>query len=137
MRFSTIFAGVAAAIALASPTMAQSAGDAAAGKKVFAKCQACHAVGPGAKNKIGPQLNGVIGRAVASDASYKYSPDMTAHVAAVPVWDEAAMTAWLANPKAVVAKTKMAFAGLKKPEEIANVIAYLKTFDATGAAVAN
>lgn len=136
MRFTKTLAGVAMTLALATPVMAQSAGDAAAGKKVYNKCQACHAVGPDAANKVGPELNGVIGRAVASVEGYAYSPALKEYAAATPVWDDATMTAWLTDPKAVVPKTKMAFPGLKKPEEVANVIAYLKTFDLAGAAVA-
>lgn len=136
MRISIIMAGAAIAMALASPASAQSAGDAAAGKTVFNKCRACHAVGPDAKNKIGPELNGIVGEATASVEGYAFSPALKEYAAANPVWNEENLTAWLANPKAVVAKTKMAFPGLKKPEEIANVIAYLKTFDETGATVA-
>ncbi|BDA86025.1 cytochrome c [Aureimonas sp. SA4125] len=138
MRFSsTLLAGALVAAAFATPALAQSAGDPVAGKKVFNKCMACHAVGPNAKNKVGPELNGIIGEAVASVEGYNFSPALKEYAATNPTWDEANMTAWLANPKAVVPKTKMAFPGLKKPEEIANVIAYLKSFDETGAAAAN
>lgn len=79
-------------------------------------------------NKSGPNLVGVVGRPVASAGGYKYSDAMLAHAAAVPIWDEAALSAYLENPKAEVAKTKMAFGGIKKAEERADLIAYLKTF---------
>ncbi|KQT45293.1 hypothetical protein ASG43_13235 [Aureimonas sp. Leaf454] len=122
------------AMVLGGPALAQGAGDPEAGKAVFKKCQACHAVGPGAANKIGPELNGIVGEAVASVEGYAFSPGLVEYAKAHPVWDEPTLTAWLTNPKAEVPKTKMAFPGLKKPEDIANVIAYLKTFGETGEA---
>lgn len=118
---------------LSGPAMAQGAGDPVAGKNVFKKCQACHAVGAGAANKIGPELNGIFGEAVASVEGYAFSPALKAYAGAHPAWDDATLTAWLANPKAEVPGTKMAFPGLKKPEDIANVIAFLKSYDETGA----
>lgn len=118
--------------ALIAPAAAQGAGDPEAGKAVFKKCQACHAVGPGAANKIGPELNGIVGEAVAAVEGYSFSPGLVEYAKAHPTWDEPTLTAWLTNPKAEVPKTKMAFPGLKKPEDIANVIAYLKTFGETG-----
>nr|WP_224007406.1 cytochrome c family protein [Aureimonas sp. SA4125] len=110
-----------------------SAGDAKAGAAVFKRCQACHAVGPNAANKVGPELNGIIGEAVAGVEGYNFSPALKAFAGANPVWTEALMTEWLTNPKGLVPGTKMAFPGLKKPEELANVIAYLASFDETGA----
>lgn len=103
--------------------------DAAVGEKVFKKCAVCHAVGAGAKNKIGPQLNGIVGRPAAQVDGFKYSDAM--RVSGL-VWDEAAFAQYLRDPKGVVKGTKMIFAGLKKDDEIANVIAYLKTFRADG-----
>nr|WP_244488164.1 cytochrome c family protein [Aureimonas sp. Leaf454] len=114
-------------------TEVASAGDAKAGAQVFKKCQACHAVGPNAANKIGPELNGIYGEAVASVEGYAFSPALKAYAGAHPTWDDATLTAWLANPKAEVPGTKMAFPGLKKPEDIANVIAFLRSYDETGA----
>ncbi len=100
-------------------------GDAKAGSMVFKKCMACHsATEP--KNKVGPHLVGIVGKPVASVEGYKYSPAMTAFAAGGKVWDEATLSAYLAAPKAVVPGGKMAFAGLKKPEDLANIIAYLK-----------
>lgn len=121
-------------MALGGTAVAQGTGDPEAGKAVFKKCQACHAVGPGAANKIGPELNGIVGEAVASVEGYTFSPALVEYAKTHPTWDEPTLTAWLTNPKAEVPKTKMAFPGLKKPEDIANVIAYLKTFGETGEA---
>ena len=137
MRFNRIFVAAAIAAAATTPALAQSAGDAAAGKKVFNKCMACHAVGPNAKNKVGPELNGIVGEAPAAVEGYSFSAGLKEYATTHPVWTEADLTTWLENPRAVVPKTKMAFPGLKKPEDIANVIAYLKTFDETGGPAAN
>jgi cytochrome c len=101
--------------------------DAAAGEKVFAKCKACH-VPDTDQNKIGPSLKGVIGRTAGTLEGYKYSPAMVEAGKGGMVWDDATLTEYLKSPKAVVKGTKMAFAGLKKDEDLANVIAYLKQF---------
>jgi cytochrome c len=123
MSKSTILAALAAAVLFAAPAHAE--GDAAKGEKVFAKCKACHEVEKGV-NKVGPTLKGIVGRKAASVEGYKYSEAMLAKGAEGVVWDEATLTAYLPDPKAYVPKTKMAFAGLKKPEEVADIIAYLK-----------
>jgi cytochrome c len=115
------------AIAFALLTLpAFAEGDAAKGEKVFVKCKACHEVEKGV-NRVGPSLKGVIGRPFAAVADYKYSEDMIAKGKEGKIWDEATLAAYLPDPKAMVPKSKMAFAGLKKPEEVADVIAYLKT----------
>lgn len=116
------------ALITAAATAAQ-AGDAAAGEKVFKKCAACHAVGDGAKNKVGPHLNDIFGRAAGGIEDYKYSKAMLARGEEGLVWDDETLTAYLAAPRDYVKGTKMAFAGLKKDEDLADVIAYLKTFD--------
>jgi len=102
-------------------------GDVEKGKASFAKCAACHEIGTGAANKIGPELNGVVGRKPASIEGFSYSAAMTAFGEANPVWTEELLMTYLENPLKVVKGTKMAFAGIKKPEERANVIAYLKS----------
>lgn len=119
----TIIAFTAAA-AIAGPALAE--GDAAAGEKVFNKCKACHTVEEG-KNKVGPSLHAVIGRAPASVEGFKYSKGME-EFASDHVWDEETLSAYLEKPRDVVKGTKMAFAGLKKPDDREDVIAYLKQF---------
>ena len=101
----------------------------AAGEKVFKKCKACHAVGEGAKNKVGPELNELFGRVPGSTEGYKYSKAMAAYGEDGKMWDDELLTAYLAAPKKVVKGTKMAYGGLKKEDDIANLIEYLKTFD--------
>jgi cytochrome c len=114
---------VAAALAGVTLSYSAYAGDAAAGKSVFNKCAICHSPVAG-KNSVGPSLFGVVGRASGSVAGFSYSDAMKA---ANKTWDEATLDAYLENPKAMVPGTKMIFPGLPKPEDRANVIAYLDT----------
>lgn len=112
--------------ALALPAWAD--GDAAKGEKVFRKCKACHAVGPDAKNKVGPQLNGIVGAEIASVEGFKYSDAFMAKKAEGLVWTEDNLEAYLEKPKDFIPKTRMSFAGLRKEDDREDVIAYLKTF---------
>lgn len=96
-----------------------------AGQKVFKQCAACHKVGEGAKNAVGPVLNGVAGRTAGTFEGFKYSPAMAEAGAGGLVWTDENLAAYLHNPKGFVAKNKMSFAGLKKDADIAAVIAYL------------
>ena len=105
------------------PSTAHAQGDPAAGKTVFNKCAVCHTVDP-AKKGVGPTLFGVVGRHSASLDGYSYSPPMKA---ADKTWDEATLDVYLTNPQGVVHGSKMLFPGLPKPEDRANVIAYLST----------
>lgn len=99
----------------------------AAGETVFKKCQACHAVGEGARHKIGPHLNGVFGRtAGGADGFTKYSADMVKAGEDGLVWNEETLAEFLAKPRDVIKRTKMAFAGLKKDEDVDAIIAYLR-----------
>ncbi len=120
MRISSI----AIAAALAALATVTQAGDAKKGAIVFKKCAACHTATE-AKNKVGPSLQGVIGRQVATVEKFKYSKAMK-EFGAGKVWDEALLTSYLPSPKDLVKGTTMAFAGLKKPEDVADLIEYLK-----------
>lgn len=113
----------AATFCLAGPALAE--GDAAKGEKTYNVCKACHDVEKGV-NKVGPTLKGIVGRPAATAADYKYSEAMLAKGTEGLVWTEENLATYLADPKAFVPKSKMAFAGLKKPEDVANVIAFLK-----------
>ncbi|MDW3225763.1 MAG: cytochrome c family protein [Paracoccaceae bacterium] len=115
------------ALTLSSPAFAS--GDAANGEKVFRKCKACHAVGEDAKNKVGPTLNGIIGAAAGANPDFKYSDALLAKATDGLVWSEEEMAAFLTKPKEYLPKTKMSFAGLRKEDDVADVIAYLATFD--------
>ena len=111
---------VAAFAAFSAPALA--AGDADAGKKVYNKCKACHALDEG-KNKVGPSLFGVLGKPAASVKGFKYSKAMKESGL---TWDDATLAKSLAKPKEVVPGTRMAFGGLKKDADVENVIAYIK-----------
>ena len=100
----------------------------AAGEKVFKKCKACHQVGEGAKNRSGPQLNGIFGRVMGSVDGFKYPNVFKAAAEEGRVWDEAAMAEFLTKPKGFMKGTKMSFSGLRKPADIDAVAAYLKSF---------
>lgn len=99
--------------------------DAAAGEKVFGKCKACHKLD--GSDSTGPHLNGVVGRPVASAAGFNYSDGMKAHVADAPEWTPEALQHFLTSPKTAAKGTKMAFAGLPKIEDRANLISYLES----------
>lgn len=122
---TAIFATLLGAVALASPAKAE--GNAEAGAAVFKKCMTCHTLEEG-KNKVGPTLHKIIGRKPGTVEGYKYSKAMT-EFGADAVWDEPTLATYLADPRGVVKGTKMAFAGLKKEQDIADVIAYLKSAD--------
>ncbi len=123
---------IAGAAVLATVAGAHAEGDAAQGEKVFKKCAACHAVGPDAKNKVGPELNGIVDRKVGAVEDYKYSKAMIEFGADDKTWDVETLASYLAKPRDVVKGTKMAFAGLRKDDEIADVIAYLGQFNEDG-----
>jgi len=100
----------------------------AAGEKVFRQCKACHMVGDGAKNRVGPQLNGVAGRAAGAVDGFKYSSALKDMASGGLVWDDESLAAFLADPRGFMKGTRMGFAGLRSDEDIAAVNAYLSTF---------
>ena len=102
------------------------AGDAVKGAKVYKKCVSCHMIGDGAKNRVGPHLNGIVGRKIGAIADYKYSKAMVAYAAAAEVWSEENLDAYLESPRKVVKGGRMAVAGLRKEKDRNDVIAYLK-----------
>ncbi|GGF60239.1 cytochrome c [Azorhizobium oxalatiphilum] len=124
---------ILAVLALAATTVAASADpDVAKGEQSFKKCMACHAVGPDAKAKVGPPLNGILGAKWAHFEGYAYSQDIKDGAAAGKVWDEATLNDYLTNPKVLAPKGKMAFVGIKNDAERADLIAFLSQFNADG-----
>ncbi len=120
------FIGLAILSGFAFIQPAYAEGDADKGKKVFAKCAACHTV-EDAKNRVGPHLVNIFGRKTATAEGFKYSPAMTKAGEEGMVWDEATLTAYLTAPKQFMPGNKMAFAGLKKPEDISDLFAYIRS----------
>lgn len=100
-----------------------------AGEKVFKKCKSCHQLGEGAKNRAGPILTGIVGSPAGQVDGFKYSKALMAMAEDGLVWDEAALTAFLAKPKAFMKGTKMSFAGLRKEEDLIAITAYLQSFN--------
>jgi cytochrome c len=117
-----------AVVALAAPVLAL-AQDLAAGEQSFKKCLPCHSVGEDAKNKVGPLLNGLEGRKSGTIEGYNYTE---ANKNSGITWDEAQFREYIQDPRAKIKGTKMVFAGIKSENEITNLWAYLKQFDAAG-----
>jgi cytochrome c len=126
MRF---FLPAFAAAALALSSGAALAQDVKAGETSFKKCLPCHAIGDGATNKVGPELNGLDGRKAGTAANYSYSD---ANKNSGITWNEASFKEYIKDPMAKVKGTKMAFPGIKNEKEVDNLWAYLKQFDADG-----
>lgn len=103
--------------------------DAAAGEAVFRQCLPCHSVGEGAKNKVGPQLNGLDGRKAGTAPAFNYSD---ANKGSGITWDEKNFKEYIRDPKAKVPGTKMFFVGIKNDKQVADLWAYLSQFNADG-----
>ncbi len=122
----TLLLAVAALAGVIGTAQAQ---DLAAGEQSFRKCFSCHRIGPGAKNLIGPSLNGLEGRKSGTIEGFNYSE---ANKSANIVWSEATFREYIENPLVKVPGTKMGFAGIKDQKEIGDLWAYLKQFKADG-----
>jgi cytochrome c len=127
----TIVLALAAIMAFSGLAQAQ---DAAAGKKVFRKCMACHKLGPKAlkQRAVGPHLNGIFGRRAGSVEGYKYSK---ANKTSGITWTEEVFAQYIKNPRKYLKGTKMAFAGIKDDQDIKDLIAFLKQYKADGTMV--
>lgn len=118
-----------AIMSIAATASIAAAQDVAAGQHSFNKCLPCHAIGPDAENKIGPQLNALDGRHSGTAPNYSYSD---ANKNSGIVWGEATFKEYIKNPAAVVPGTKMTFLGIKNDQEVNDLWAYVKQFDADG-----
>jgi len=125
----TLFAAVSFAAMICATIPSANAQDVAAGEKSFNKCRACHQVGETAKNTVGPVLNGLFGRKSGTVEGYNYSE---ANKNSGITWDDAVFAEYIKDPKAKIPGTKMAFAGIKKEDEIKDLTAFLKQFGADG-----
>lgn len=117
---------VLTASAAASSALAQ---DADAGKTSFNKCMACHSIGEGAKNKVGPELNGLDGRKSGSVEGYSYSD---ANKNSGITWNKETFLEYIKEPKAKIPGTKMVFAGIKKEDEANALWTYIAKYDKDG-----
>lgn len=117
MTLAMLFAGTA------------KAQDVGAGEKSWNKCRACHQIGEGAKNLVGPVMNGLMGRMAGTVEGYTYS---AANKGSGITWDEPTFAEYIKDPKAKVPGTKMIFAGVKNEQEIKDLTAFLKQFDKDG-----
>ena len=118
-----------AVIASSAATTAALAQDVAAGKTSFNKCMVCHSIGEGAKNKIGPELNGLDGRKAGTVPDYSYSD---ANKNSGITWNEAEFKEYIRDPKAKIPGTKMAFAGIKNDKEVNDLWAFIAQYDKDG-----
>lgn len=105
-------------------TVSAFAQDVASGEKIFTQCRACHQIGEGAKNAVGPELNGLFGRKAGTVSGYSYSP---ANKNSGITWDETTFREYIKDPKAKVPGNKMVFPGIKDDKKLDDLIAYLKT----------
>lgn len=103
--------------------------DVANGEDVFKKCRACHQVGEGAKNVVGPLLNGIFGRKAGSIEGFKYSD---ANKESGLTWDDKTFATYIKDPKAAMPGNKMAFVGIKDEKDVADLMAYLKQYNEAG-----
>ena len=120
---------IPAAALITAMTATELAQDMEKGSNVFKQCQPCHAIGPGAQNKIGPELNGLDGRKAGTVANFNYSE---ANKNSGVVWNEQTFKEYIKDPKAKIPDTKMIFAGVKNEQQASDLWAYLKQFDASG-----
>jgi len=111
---------------LSGAAMALEPGDAAAGAKVFKKCVACHTTEAGGKSGIGPNMHGLFGRTAGTMEGFNFSDAMKAAGAGGRVWNDETLAEYIRNPRVAIPKNKMAFVGVKKDADLANLIAYLK-----------
>jgi cytochrome c len=120
---------VLAAIVLAASTAAASAQDVAAGEQSFKKCLPCHSVGEGAKNKVGPELNGLDGRKAGAAEGFNYTEG---NKNSAITWNESVFKDYIKDPRAKIPGTKMVFAGIKNEQEVNDLWAYLTQFGPNG-----
>lgn len=103
----------------------------AQGETVFRACAACHEIGEGARNRVGPHLNGTIGMTVGTHEGFRYSPALRQAGESGMVWDEETLAAYLSDPRGFIPGNRMAFQGLRSEEDIMAVIAYMQATGTT------
>lgn len=124
MRGHPLITTLAAALCGAAGA-ASAEGDAGRGEVLFRPCASCHMIGDGAINRIGPHLNGILGRAIASAEGYDYTDALVEVGQEVGEWSETALDTFLANPRAFVPGTSMVFRGIPSAQDREDLIAFL------------
>lgn len=114
------------AAAATVPGVARAQGDAEAGQRVFNQCRACHTINEGGRNGVGPNLWGIVGRRAASIDGFRYSANMREVATGGHVWTVENLRAYITNPKAVVPRGSMSYAGLRNEAQLNDLIAYLQ-----------
>ena len=125
------FAMLAFALLTVLVTARTQAADPQRGKVLYQECKRCHQAGRGARHRIGPHLNDVFGRRAASLARFRYSPAMKKAGAGGLVWTEATLDAFVANPRKLVPRSRMSYAGMPAAGDRADLLAWLRTLSAT------
>lgn len=110
----------------AADALAQQAGDPAAGQRAFNQCRACHTIDQGGRNQVGPNLHGMFGRKAGAVEGFRYSENMKELGQGGHTWSEETLRPYLTNPKAVVPRGSMAFAGIRNEQQMNDLLAYLK-----------
>ncbi|WP_299029684.1 c-type cytochrome [uncultured Sulfitobacter sp.] len=128
MRSGLTLSSVFAAFLVVGGASAEGLGDAEKGAQVYKKCASCHQVGDGAKNRVGPQLNGLFGRVAGTVDGVKYSESMVRMGNDGLVWTAETLDAYIENPRALVSKTRMSFRGIKDEQQRSDLMAYLRIY---------
>ncbi|WP_299414792.1 c-type cytochrome [uncultured Sulfitobacter sp.] len=128
MRSGLTLSSVFAAFLVVGGASAEGLGDAEKGAQVYKKCASCHQVGDGAKNRVGPQLNGLFGRVAGTVDGAKYSESMVRMGNDGLVWTAETLDAYIENPRALVSKTRMSFRGIKDEQQRSDLMAYLRIY---------
>jgi cytochrome c len=123
MRAITVVIGIATLAAASSPALSE--GDPAQGETLFRPCRACHMIGDGAVHRVGPHLNGLVGRAIGAEPGYEFSDDLALAGAEGATWTQGALDRFLAGPREYFPGTRMVFRGIRSEEERAHLIAYM------------
>ena len=128
VRLPRYLTALAVAAVMGVGAEAAELGDAERGAEVWKKCKACHAIGAGATNRVGPHLNGIFGRKAASVDDFRYSKPMKRAGADGLVWHLEELDKFLENPKSLVTGSRMSFRGLDEPRDRADLLAFLRSY---------
>ncbi|MFQ3622423.1 MAG: cytochrome c family protein [Acetobacteraceae bacterium] len=126
MRLHLFTASLLAGFAVAGAQPASASGDPAAGQRVFNQCRACHTIDQGGRNGVGPNIWGIVGQPAGKREGFRYSANMQELAAGGLTWTEENLRRYLTNPKDLVPRGSMAFAGIRNPQQLNDLIAFLR-----------